>query len=93
MFSVNTALRQTTLVGMHVRAGRRPGAVRSRAMAYDAMVGTADRPRCSARIQTPKMTTNGRMIAVGTRPTRSVAGKVSQPGAYTHRPGGTKNLP
>jgi len=52
------------------------------------MVRTPDRPMRSARIQTPNVVTNCRMIAVGTSSTRSKTRRKIQPSA-----GPTTRLP
>ena len=54
-----------------MRAGVRSGAVRADITAKHTIVSTADSPICSARIHTPNVATNWRMIAVGTCCTRS----------------------
>jgi len=64
---------------MRERAGICSGARRATVIAYDTMVSTADSPMFSARIQTPNVVTNCRMIALGMCSIRSVRRSVTQP--------------
>ena len=79
MFSANTTVAHTALVGMRMRADMRAGAVRASVIAKQTVVSTPDRPICSATSHTLIVPTNVRMIAVGMCCTRSITRCISQP--------------